>query len=159
MPQTQESTPAASASAAGSAGPSAGTSSNPSASQPGSVSSPALTFRDSDEGLGMLGRPAADVSSVLWRSLATAVIIGVLLWAGIKGFKKLVPGVASNRGKNISLQETLFLAPGRAVHLIKVGKKSLLVACSRDRMNLLADVTGAVSTDEPQPSAAQEPAK
>ena len=118
-----------------------------STTEPADASSPALVFRDSQDTLGLLGKPASDASKMLWQSLATVIVIGVLLWAGLKLFKKLAPGVAAARGKNISVQETLFLAPGKSVHLLKVGKRLLLLAGSRDRLSLLADVTGALPSE------------
>jgi flagellar biogenesis protein FliO len=125
-------------------------------SMPASTSAPGLNFRETGDGLGMLGKPASDVGSMFWRALASIIVIGVLLWVGVKAFKKLMPGISTTRGKNISVQETLFLAPGKAVHLLKVGDRSLLLASSRDALSLLADVTGAVKADESAP-AVKEP--
>jgi hypothetical protein len=109
---------------------------------------PALVLRDSDDGLGLLPKGPSDASTMLWRALASLVVIGVLLWLGVTAFKKILPRISAVKGRDISVQETLFLGPGKSVHLLKVGSRSLLLSGSRDGLRLLADVTGAI---EPVP--------
>lgn len=81
---------------------------------------------------------------LLWQSLAAVMVILALGGIGTWVVKRLLPRIASARGTRMQLLETFHLAPQQAVHLMKVGNLNLLIGASRDRLTLLADVTGAI---------------
>lgn len=78
--------------------------------------------------------------------LAYIVVLGVLAVAGFLVVKKLLPrlGVAGPAGKRISVIETAYLAPRKAVLLLRVGSRKILVASTREGLAMLADVTDAI---------------
>jgi flagellar biogenesis protein FliO len=55
-----------------------------------------------------------------------------------------LPRITSARGNRIRLIESFHLAPQQAVHLIQVGNLNLLIGASRERLTLLADMTGEI---------------
>jgi len=84
--------------------------------------------------------------SPLWQMLGMVVVIAVFGIGGLWVVKRLVPKIQQRRGRNIAVLETACLGPSRNVHLLRVGDKEFLVASTRERISMLADVTGAVRT-------------
>ena len=82
--------------------------------------------------------------SPLWQMLGMVVVIAVFGIGGLWDVKRLVPKIQQRRGRNIAVLETACLGPSRNVHLLRVGDKEFLVASTRERISMLADVTGAV---------------
>ena len=55
--------------------------------------------------------------------------------------KKLLPKISRLPGKKLQVSETVHLGPRKAVHLIKVGKRTLLIGSTNENITNLADVT------------------
>jgi len=102
---------------------------------------PPLNLRDSARGES----DAGDGTGAMWRMLAYMLVIVVLGAAAIVVVKKVLPriGAGPTGAKQISVVETLYLAPRKTVVLLQVGSRKILVAHSRDRLSVLADVTDA----------------
>lgn len=83
-------------------------------------------------------------ASPLWQMLGMVLVIGVFGIGGLWFVKRLVPKIQQRRGRNIAVLETACLGPSRSVHLLRVGDREFLVASTRERISMLADVTGAV---------------
>ncbi len=88
-----------------------------------------------------------DTTGLLWQMLAATVVILVL---GILAFvvvKRLLPKIGRTAGKRISVLETVYLQPKKALHLIQVGSRKLLIASSPEGLVRLDDVTDAFGPD------------
>ena len=105
-----------------------------------------------------LGAKEQDSSRLVWESLAAVAVILVLGGVAIVVVRRVMPRIAAARGKQIQLAETFHLGQNRAVHLLHVGSRSLLVGASREGISLVADVTGAVAPPEAA-AAAKPPAR
>jgi flagellar biogenesis protein FliO len=87
--------------------------------------------------------PYAETSRLLWQMLAYVLLILVIGAVGIFLARRVLPRMRAVGGKRIQLVETVYLGPRQTLHLVRVGRKSLLVAGTRERISMLADVTGA----------------
>jgi len=85
--------------------------------------------------------------SLVWQMLATTLVILVLGGLAIFLVKRVLPKIARTTGRRISVLETAYLGPRRAVHLLQVGSRKLLVASSPEGVRKLDDVTGAFGAD------------
>lgn len=90
-----------------------------------------------------------DSGEMLWKMMASLMVLGVLAIAAWVLLRKVLPRIGRSAGRNVQLLETTYLGPRKAVHLLRVGRKRLLVSSSREGVCLLADVTDAVE-DEPR---------
>jgi flagellar biosynthetic protein FliO len=68
---------------------------------------------------------------------------GVAVWWLLK--KMNTPWLGSKNGQ-LELIETMHLGSRKAVHVIRAGKKQLLVGSSNEGVRLLCDLTGALET-------------
>ncbi len=62
--------------------------------------------------------------------------------------KKFLPRITNLPGKKIRIIETVNFGTRKALHLVKIGNKHLLIASTADNITKLADVTDAL----PDPS-------
>jgi len=83
----------------------------------------------------------------LMKQFAYAVLIVMLLGVGAWYFsRKLMPRLATSRGRNISVIENVPLGPNKMLHLVEVGDgRRLLVGSTGQSVTFLADVTGSVA--------------
>jgi hypothetical protein len=95
-----------------------------------------------------LGLSDHALGGLLWQSAAAVLVILVFGGAGLLFVKRLMPRIAVARGRRVLLLETFHLGPQRALHVVQVGSRSLLVGASRDGLSLLADVTRALPPPE-----------
>jgi flagellar biogenesis protein FliO len=70
-------------------------------------------------------------------------VILVLGGVGIFVVRRLLPRMGLAQGRRISVQETVYLGSHKSLHLVGVGDRTLLLAGTRERLSLLADLTGA----------------
>lgn len=107
--------------------------------------------------LAPLGRPdgnspfkwqgLGDQTDPMWQMIGMIVIVGVLGLVALWAVRRMRSGALARHGRNISVLETAFLGPHKSVHLLRVGRKEFLVASTRERISMLADVTE--GTDSP----------
>jgi flagellar biogenesis protein FliO len=102
-----------------------------------------------------LGAKDQDFSRLLWESMAAVLVIVILGAIAIVVVRRVMPRISVARGKRIVLRESLPLGPQKAVHLIQIGTRQILVGSSRDGVNMLADVTGALPASEEAADAAK----
>jgi flagellar biosynthetic protein FliO len=69
------------------------------------------------------------------------LLVVVLGTAAIYISKKFVPRISSFTGKKIQVVETVHLGPRKAIHLIKIGERRLLIGSTNESITKLADVT------------------
>lgn len=108
-----------------------------------STSKDAPSWYDADDGGGVLsdGRTA----STLWRMMAYILVILVVGAVGIVLVRKIGPklGAVGGKGREISVIETIYLAPRKTLHLVQVGGRRFLLAGSRESTTMLSEVTQA----------------
>jgi flagellar biogenesis protein FliO len=94
-------------------------------------------------------QPATDKATVsVSKMLSAAVVVLVLLGLTALAMRKLMPKIVRASGRALAVQESLPLGQGRMLHLVNVGGKKLLIASTKERVSMLADVssgTGAPS--------------
>ena len=78
-----------------------------------------------------------------YQMLAYTLIILLLGGVGLFLVRKVLPRIASRAGKSVSVIETVYLGPKKALHLLQVGTQRFLVAGTRDQVALLGEVTTA----------------
>ncbi len=83
-----------------------------------------------------------DRGDVLWQMLAYVVVILVIGGAAIVLTKKLRPRIGG-RSQEVSVLETVYLGPRKAIHLVRVGDQRFLLGGSREKISMLAEVSAA----------------
>jgi flagellar biogenesis protein FliO len=79
----------------------------------------------------------------------------VLGAAAIFVVKRLLPRLGISQGRQVRVLETVYLGPRKSLYVVQVGDRTLLVSGTRERLGLLADVTGSVPpSDETPPGTA-----
>ncbi len=90
------------------------------------------------------GRGDDDFGDLVAQSLAAVLVVLVLGGAAIYVTRKVLPRFGAGQGRRIRLVETVHLGAHKALHLVRVGDRVLLLGGTKDRMALLTDVTGSV---------------
>lgn len=82
----------------------------------------------------------------LMKQFGYAIFLVAILGVGAFYFtRKLVPRLSMQRGKNISVIETVSLGPNKMLHLVEVGDNHrVLVGGTNQSINLLTHVSGSV---------------
>jgi flagellar biogenesis protein FliO len=89
--------------------------------------------------------PAGDLA---WKLISSAVVVLVLGAVCFVVMRRVVPRLNTRGGRNIQVIETAHLGPQKMVHLLKAGGRLYLVASTRDRISLLAELPPAASFQE-----------
>ena len=82
-----------------------------------------------------------DASKVLWKMLASALVILVVGAAALIVTRRLLPRLRAAGGRKISVLETAHIGPRRAVHLVQVGRRQFLLGSTREGIGMLSEVT------------------
>ena len=96
-------------------------------------------------------------SSLLANSLAAVVVILVLGGAALVVLKRLLPKLGVTQGRRIRVVETVYLGARKTLHVVQVGDRTLLLSGTRERLALVADVTGSVDVSLRAPAGAETP--
>ena len=85
----------------------------------------------------------------LLRQLGLMIGFVALLGIGAWFFcKKMSCGWSSNRGKNITVTETVSLGQRKLLHIVQVGSRHYLISSTGESIRLLSDITETlVNTD------------
>jgi len=126
------------------------------ASQPATQPAPAPTTATrpalfQDEGIPLRTAPP---SGLWWQMLASVLVVLVLGAAGLILVKKVLPKVSRASGKKIVIEETIYLAPRQAVHLLRVAGQTFLVASTRESVTLLGELFSATEPGVQPPGGA-----
>jgi flagellar biosynthetic protein FliO len=78
---------------------------------------------------------------LFYRTMIAVVFVIVLGAAAIYVSKRLLPKIARLPGKEIRIVETVHLGPRRAVHLLEIGDRRLLIGSTNENITKLADLT------------------
>lgn len=93
----------------------------------------------------------ADPLKTLMTSISIVIVLGVCAYWFTR---KFVPKLTKVQGKNVSVIETIPLGSNRNLYLLEIGSgRKLLIGGTNENINLLADVTGSLSSQDPVPSA------
>jgi len=99
-----------------------------------------LSFLDDPN---FVGATETDLSSKeLFAKMAFSVVLVIVLGTAVLYVSKTVlPKVAKRPGKEIHIIETAYLGPRKALHLVEVGGRKLLVGSTTENITTLAHVT------------------
>ncbi len=78
---------------------------------------------------------------LFYKMMLAVLLVAVLGTAAIYISKKFVPRITNLSGKKIQVSETVHLGPRKAVHLIKIGNRRLLIGSTNESITKIADVT------------------
>ena len=94
------------------------------------------------------GSKRFDSGSLFAQSLAAVLVILVLGGAAIFIVKRVLPRFGISQGRRINVLETVYLGSRKSLHLVQVADRTLLVGDTRERLGLLADLTGSAGLDD-----------
>ncbi len=94
-----------------------------------------------------------DSEPIVYQMLVAAGIVLVLGALTYVLMKRFLPGLRKPAEGGISIVASAYLGPKKTAHVLKVGSRKILVACWRDGVAPLGDVTNAFEDDSKEPSA------
>ncbi|MBL7152230.1 MAG: flagellar biosynthetic protein FliO [Phycisphaerae bacterium] len=83
----------------------------------------------------------AGTRELFFKMIFSVLLVLVLGAAAIYASRRLVGKIANLPGKRIKVVETAHLGPRKAVHLLRIGDRCLLVGSTNDSITKLADLT------------------
>jgi flagellar biosynthetic protein FliO len=78
---------------------------------------------------------------LFYRTMVAIVFVVVLGAAAIYVSRRLLPKIARLPGKEIRIVETVHLGPRKAVHLLQIGQRRLLIGSTNENITKLADLS------------------
>jgi flagellar biosynthetic protein FliO len=110
---------------------------------------PSLLFGEQTGEPNLAGPPNSAGTRELFIKMMASVVLIVVLGAGaIYGSKRLAGKFANLPGKRIKIVETAHLGPRKAVHLLRIGDRCLLIGSTNDNISKLADLTTEILMQE-----------
>jgi flagellar biosynthetic protein FliO len=97
-------------------------------------------------------RSSLDVPNLFPRMILSLVLVMGLGVAAFFLSKKVLPRVARGSAKEIRIVETVYLGPRKALHLVEIGHRKLLIGSTSESITPLATV-GDEWLDVPKPPA------
>ena len=92
-------------------------------------------------GGGLWGKPSeVDPFEAFWSVLASVVVVLLLGAAGIFVARKVLPRLRASSGRRLAVMESIYLGPRQTVHLLRVGTRRFLLASTRERISMLAEL-------------------
>ena len=110
-----------------------------------SVSAKSGSLYGNDPNLIIGSDSNSEAGRLFFKMILMVSLVIVLGIAAVYLSKKLLPGFSRLPGKRIQVSETVHLGPRKAIHLIKIGKQTLLIGSTNENITRLADVTGSLS--------------
>jgi flagellar biosynthetic protein FliO len=109
-------------------------------SDSGQAGSPFLNDPNPDPATGTTdGTAGQELFLKMMLSVVLVVVLGVV---AIYVSKKLLPRMTGASGKEIRVLETAYLGPRKAVHLVEIANRRLVIGSTNENITALADVTG-----------------
>lgn len=78
---------------------------------------------------------------LFYRTMVAVAFVMVLGAAAIYVSRRLLPKIARLPGKEIRIVETVHLGPRKAVHLLQIGQRRLLIGSASESVTKLADLS------------------
>ncbi len=99
------------------------------------------------------GRPDGSTGNqeLFFKMMVSVLFVVAMGAAAIYVSKKFLPKITNLSGKEIHIAETVHLGPHKAVHLLEIGNRRLLIGSTNENITRLADLTSAfadLSTQE-----------
>ena len=93
----------------------------------------------------LLVRPADSLGGreLFFKMMLSVLLVVVLGVAVIYISKKFLPSITNLPGKEIRIIETTQLGPRKAVHLLRIGSRQILIGSTNETITRLGDVTDA----------------
>ncbi len=85
-------------------------------------------------------------------------LVILLIYAALAVARRLKLGNFGQINKQLTLIETLYLSPKQKIHLVRIGKKALLIGATDDRLTVLKEEVD-IEMPEALPAVAQPPAE
>ncbi len=88
---------------------------------------------------------------LFFKMMVSVLFVVAMGAAAIYVSKKFLPKITNMSGKEIRIAETVHLGPRKAVHLLEIGNRRLLIGSTNENITRLADLTSAfadLSTQE-----------
>ena len=84
----------------------------------------------------------SDQGDFSFRIMLAVLFVVILGIAAIYVSKKLLPQITRLPGKEIRVVETVHLGPRKAVHMLEIGNRRLLIGSTNESVTKLADING-----------------
>ena len=91
------------------------------------------------------GLDDAGAGDFFFTMMLMILLVVVLGAAAIYLSRKVLPRFTQLSGKRVRVVETVHLGPRKALHLLKIGNRQLLIGSTKENITRLADVTDALS--------------
>jgi len=101
----------------------------------------------------------AGTRELFFKMMVSVVLVVVLGAVAIYASKRLAGKIANLPGKKIKIIETTHLGPRKAVHLLRIGDRCLLIGSTNDNITNLADLTTEIVIQETLLAKESDPAK
>ncbi|MHC4741152.1 MAG: flagellar biosynthetic protein FliO [Planctomycetota bacterium] len=98
----------------------------------------------------------AGTKELFVKMMISVVLVVVLGGVAIYGSKRLAGKLVNMPGKKIKIVETAHLGPRKAVHLLRIGDRCLLIGSTNDNITKLADLTTEILIQEKTSSDSQK---
>jgi flagellar biosynthetic protein FliO len=112
-------------------------------SQSGSLFANDPDFSDRTNGSGSSRK-------LFFKMMLSVLFVVALGAAAIYISKRFLPKITNLPGKKIRIAETVHLGPRRAVHLLEIGDRRLLIGSTNENITSLADLTSGLSDSSVQ---------
>ena len=86
------------------------------------------------------------IRELFFKMMFSVLFLVVLGVAAIYVSKRFLPKITKLPGKEIRIAETVHLGPRKAVHLLEIGNRRLLIGSTNENITRLADLTSATAT-------------
>jgi len=85
---------------------------------------------------------------LFFKMMVSVLFLVALGAAAIYVSKRFLPKITNLPGKEIRIAETVHLGPRKAVHLLEIGNRRLLIGSTNENITRLADLTNALTDNE-----------
>ena len=85
------------------------------------------------------------IRELFFKMMFSVLLLVVLGVAAIYVSKRFLPKITKLPGKEIRIAETVHLGPRKAVHLLEIGNRRLLIGSTNENITRLADLTSATA--------------
>ena len=96
---------------------------------------------ENDSKFSMRTSDKSDTQYLFFKMMVSVLFLVALGAAAIYVSKRLLPKITNLPGKEIRIAETVHLGPRKAVHLLVIGNRRLLIGSTNENITRLADLT------------------
>jgi len=100
-------------------------------------------FTNNNSNLPIRSADNLSTKELFFKMMLSVLLVVILGVTAIYISKRFLPRITNLSGKEVHIVETVHLGPRRAVHLLKIGNRQLLIGSTNESITKLADVTDA----------------